>query len=294
MLNHVPHANIEGILGITEWLHGQLPSSSSLYHLMRGVNGEEINEQERSKFHVYADAPFDPHIICAIRLKQGEVSCCLHSDLESLSRGIIDDLARVLEKSARESGLHICFMALEARFLEEVKEGMARVGMEYEWKEPAALYYLPPNVNVPSSSLLAEGYLVTQEITEDDLVTIDSTWKYRSAHSLDMIRKMVAAPNQPQVGVRESKGGKLVAWVMCYGDKSIGMMYTLPEHRSKGLGKAVAARVVELYRCHFTEGSGDPYCYIVDGNEASLKVYEKGLGFKKVRDTYWSGFSFPK
>ena len=212
------HTYSEGMRGFTTWLHGQLPYSSSLYHLVRGLHSEEINEEERSKFHVYADAPFEPHIICAVRLKHGEISCCLHSDLESLSRGIMDDLARVLEKFAKESGLHICFMALEARFLEDVKEGMARVGMEYKWKEPAALYYLPPNVNVPSSFLLAEGYLETPEFTEDDLVTIDSTWKYRSAHSLDMIRKMAAAPNQPQVGVRESKGGKLVAWVMCYGD----------------------------------------------------------------------------
>lgn len=289
-LCEIANDNFAEILLLIEWLHGQLPRASSLFHLLKGLANKETEKEELSKFHVHTDDTLGPQFVCVIRVKPGEVSCCLHTENENLPREIVDELAHILESLAKESGLGICFMALNSRHFVDIKKGMERVGLEYRWKEPAALYHLSPSKEVPAFEL-TDSYKISETFQEEDLVFIDSTWKYRSANSLDMIRKMVAAPNQPQVGVRNAVDGALVAWVMTYGDKSLGMMYTLPEHRSKGLGKAVAALAITRYR-DFRHGS-DAFCYIVDGNTPSVMVYEKTLGFQKVHDTYWCGFARP-
>ena len=55
--------------------------------------------------------------------------------------------------------------------------------------------------------------------------------------------------------------------------------YTLPEHRSKGLAKAAAAFYVSKF-IDRKEGTL-PYCYIVDGNEASVKVFRDHLALRR-------------
>ena len=294
-LSLVANSSLTDLVLLIEYLHEQLPHSSSLFHIVKGVANGEVEPEMMSNFYNYTDDILDPQFVANIRVKPGEISCCLHCS-GSLNTGHIEDLAKILAHLGKKLSKHICFMALSSKHLGLVKASMAKEGGTFKWLEPAALFCLRGALPEQSSSTsLPDGYWMSDELTEADLVVIDSTWKYRSAHSLDMIKKMVAS-GLPCIGIKTTSSSSassentLVAWVMTYGDRSIGMMYTLESHRNKGLGKAVARAAIERFQ-QLKEGS-DPFCYIVDGNEASLRVYEQGLNFSKIQDTIWSGFEF--
>lgn len=65
--------------------------------------------------------------------------------------------------------------------------------------------------------------------------------------------------------------GKPVCWCLCHLEKSLGMLYTLPEYRQQGLALEVITAL-----CNDVISRGDiPYAYIVDTNVPSLSLAAK-------------------
>lgn len=290
---------------VVDWLLSQLPRASSLFHLAKGVanasNGDfsSLKKEDMEKYHTYSDDIANPSIVVMNRVKPGEISCCLHTTRDIIDIEDARKVANILKSLSMENnGRKICFMALDSWHLENIIQAMEELGSEHNstslkfmWKEPAALYSLHSSGNpekmllLDKSSSLPEGYTVGA-LKEEDASIINDTWKYRSEHSLSMVQNMVE--KMPNAGVRE-ENGDLCAWCLVYsGDCSIGMAFTLEDHRNKGLAKAAARLCIARY-IERKEGTS-PFCYIVNGNEASLKVFQDALGFTKEGDTFWAGF----
>ena len=79
--------------------------------------------------------------------------------------------------------------------------------------------------------------------------------------------------------------GELASYMVVHANGSIGMLHTMDHFRGQGLARVVVSALVEA---QFTRGRA-AYCYIVEGNEASERVFES-VGFRRVMDVYWSAF----
>ena len=76
--------------------------------------------------------------------------------------------------------------------------------------------------------------------------------------------------------------GKPVCWSLLHVEKSLGMLYTLPEHRHKGY-----ALEVMTHLSNQVLAQGDvPYAYIVQTNVASINLAKK-YNLKYVEDAYY-------
>ena len=89
--------------------------------------------------------------------------------------------------------------------------------------------------------------------------------------------------NAPTAAIRIE--GELASYMVVHANGSIGMLHTMDQFRGQGLARVVVSALVEA---QFDRGR-EAYCYIVEGNEASERVFE-GVGFKRVMDVYWSAF----
>jgi len=89
--------------------------------------------------------------------------------------------------------------------------------------------------------------------------------------------------NAPTAAIRIE--GELASYIVVHANGSIGMLHTMDHFRGQGLARVVVSALVEA---QFARGR-EAYCYIVEGNEASERVFES-VGFKRVMDVYWSAF----
>ena len=79
------------------------------------------------------------------------------------------------------------------------------------------------------------------------------------------------------VGAYHAETNTLASWAVLMPYGAIGLVATHPEHRRKGLAKAVVSSLcVKLLDHNFDI---IPYCYIVQNNIASINLFES-LGFK--------------
>ncbi len=78
---------------------------------------------------------------------------------------------------------------------------------------------------------------------------------------------------------------ELAAYLIVHDNGSIGMLHTLKKFRNQKLGRRVASA---LARMQFERGR-PVYCYIVDGNTASVRVFTS-LGFWRAADVSWVVF----
>lgn len=78
--------------------------------------------------------------------------------------------------------------------------------------------------------------------------------------------------------------GKPVCWCLMHHENSLGMLYTLPEHRRKGYALAVMVDI-----CKKIVANGEcPYGYIVKGNTASEEL-AKYYNLQYFFDANWCG-----
>ncbi|MDR0889533.1 MAG: GNAT family N-acetyltransferase [Oscillospiraceae bacterium] len=68
--------------------------------------------------------------------------------------------------------------------------------------------------------------------------------------------------------------GKLAGFIGMHSEGSVGMLEILPEYRRRGLGTQLENYLIRL---HLQRG-WKPFCHIVEGNAASIRLQEK-LGF---------------
>jgi RimJ/RimL family protein N-acetyltransferase len=87
----------------------------------------------------------------------------------------------------------------------------------------------------------------------------------------------------PHAAVRVE--GELAAYMIVHANGSIGMLHTVEKFRNRGLGRHVASALAEM---QFARGML-VYCYIVDGNTPSQRVFTS-LGFRRVADVSWCVF----
>ncbi len=78
--------------------------------------------------------------------------------------------------------------------------------------------------------------------------------------------------------------GKPVCWCMLHTTGSLGMLYTLPEYRRKGMALDV---MVDLCRKVLAQG-GKPFAYIVKGNVASQQLAAL-YNLEYIGDYSWMG-----
>ena len=129
---------------------------------------------------------------------------------------------------------------------------------------------------------------------------VNDNWKYKSALSLPMMR--YAVENRPSScvavkdKVQEEEEEELASFLITRQDGAMSCLYTLEKYRGKGYA-SVAARDLALKIIEKNQNSNldadmknymVPYCYIVNGNDASEKCFSK-LGFEKL-DTEISWF----
>jgi GNAT superfamily N-acetyltransferase len=93
---------------------------------------------------------------------------------------------------------------------------------------------------------------------------------------------LISLLDQGQTSVaREIQTGKAVAWVVSHADSSLGTLYTLEDHRQKGL-----ARAVVTHRVAEARGRTRGFAYVSEGNEPSEAVW-KGLGWTVGWRAWW-------
>lgn len=117
--------------------------------------------------------------------------------------------------------------------------------------------------------------------TDDDAVLVDKYWKYSKAGTLDFIK--YAIQNRPSCGVTVQ--GNRVTWAIMRQDSAISCLYTLPEYRGHKLAAECVIGLMERF-LQFTKGETTMFCYILQGNELSEKLFAK-LGFEIIGQVSW-------
>ncbi|KAL5121208.1 hypothetical protein ACEQ8H_000676 [Pleosporales sp. CAS-2024a] len=134
--------------------------------------------------------------------------------------------------------------------------------------------------NLPEERPLPEG-LRWGRIREEDIETVKARTSIpRSAKTLLSLKS---------VAVFEEETGKPVAWTFLGLDGSLTTLYTEPEHRSKGVAKAVAARIMREYAPGVAvDGDGNAWAHadVYIGNRQSESVCTS-LGGKALWRHYW-------
>lgn len=106
----------------------------------------------------------------------------------------------------------------------------------------------------------------------------DGTFYHASPESI-----VEAVENRPSSSLYVD--GKPVCWCLLHEDNSLGMLYTLPQHRHKGYALEVMTHLVNQV---IADGK-TPFCYIVEGNVASENLALK-YSLKKVCPSIYLGF----
>ncbi|XP_067900957.1 glycine N-acyltransferase-like protein 3 [Heterodontus francisci] len=119
---------------------------------------------------------------------------------------------------------------------------------------------------------------VTSRISHLDLShaqTVNRNWKFGGDDkSLRFVRGIIA--NFPSYCILDETDNP-VSWLLNYSYGAMGLLYTLPEHRSKGYAKLLVTNMVKTL-----QNLGYPiYCFIEDENSKSYQLFEK-LGFKEA------------
>ncbi|RXG51837.1 hypothetical protein Avbf_02876 [Armadillidium vulgare] len=128
------------------------------------------------------------------------------------------------------------------------------------------LKFLPPTCASHILQKWSFSYTETQEAVQERLSILKGIGAFRiDSHSLS---------NNDD---RDNNFDSLVSWSHQYLSGAIGMTYTLPEERGKGLAGAVTLSLAKLI---LDEGR-IAFCYIESTNDLSLKLHQK-LGFKVI------------
>ena len=78
-------------------------------------------------------------------------------------------------------------------------------------------------------------------------------------------------------------GGALAGFIGTHAEGSMGMLEIFPEYRRRGLGCALEAGLIR----RLLERGEIPFCQVIEGNEASMRLQEKlGMTFSD-EPVYW-------
>lgn len=123
------------------------------------------------------------------------------------------------------------------------------------------------------------------DLSHADLV--NKTWKFGSNEkSYNTIKNFIAS--FPSCCILDEQG-RPVSWLLLYDYCAMGLLYTLPEHRGRGLAKLLISTMARRLRAE-----GFPvYCYIEEENTLSYKLFTQ-MGFTEdpAYRAAWFEFNF--
>ncbi|MFQ5914326.1 MAG: GNAT family N-acetyltransferase [Nitrospinota bacterium] len=205
-----------------------------------------------------------PHpraVLCRARSSLSSGAFSLFAVDEGLAERILDGI---------DWSREVRFSGLDTRFLSLVRRRAGTVS-----DNPCGMFRLEKTGFRPFQAPDAGTHPV-EPLRREDAALITRYWAYGEDESYPLSR----IEGSPTTCIRI--GGQPVAWALVHYDGSIGMVYTLEEHRRKGYARAVVSALVEE---RFRSGRA-PFCFIVDGNQASVRLFQ-GLGFFRQADLSW-------
>ena len=118
-----------------------------------------------------------------------------------------------------------------------------------------------------------------EPLREEDAATLAalSDYGHETPYCLDRIR------SAPSAGIRI--GGELASFMIVHASGDIGMLRTLEKFRNRRLARGVVTAMAEGQAARGRE----VFCYIVDGNTPSQRVF-LSLGFRRAADVVWAAF----
>lgn len=148
---------------------------------------------------------------------------------------------------------------------------------EVEWKEHCCLYYIPEekydyfkNLDVSLDSL-----------KEADLNIVNDYYTYKDEGSYLYLKTCIE--KNPSSVIRDESGSP-ISWAMMREDGSLGVMYTLKEHRKKGHALTISNDLIKKVINYGFQ----PYAHIIVENTPSRSMSEKA-GFVHWGDVLWFG-----
>ncbi|XP_042357870.1 glycine N-acyltransferase-like protein 3 [Plectropomus leopardus] len=190
----------------------------------------------------------------------------------------------ILEGTMRESSIidwtqGFC-IGINRRHMEVFKALASEKDVPYREVDVCHMMTLQDVSSLPSidSSGISLGSL---DESHTDLV--NQTWKFgKDEIAVRMIQNMLK--HFPSCCVLDAEG-KPVSWILTYSSCSMGVLYTLPEHRGKGYAKVVISTLAKKLHAE-----GYPtFCFIEEENEVSYRLF-KSLGFTEdssYRETWF-------
>ncbi len=239
---------LEGLLG-DHW-----PAAVKFVEQLR-EEGEEFGSWWTDRW------PRPRAVLCRGRRSASRTAFSLFAENEESAERVLDGI---------DWSVEVRFSALENRFLPLVR----RRGKDVS-EHPCGMFRVEPSGFRPGG--MPDGAACRAEpLRREDAALVTRHWAYGEDETYPLSR-IVGAPT---ACIRV--GGRPVAWALIHFDGSMGMVHTLDEHRRKGFARAVVSALVEA---RFRAGR-TPYCFIVDGNDTSVRLFE-GLGFFRQADLAW-------
>jgi GNAT superfamily N-acetyltransferase len=145
-----------------------------------------------------------------------------------------------------------------------------------------------------AAAALPAGFLL-DSVRPEEAALVDGHWRYRKeGTTVKMVEECVAA--RPSVCIREEGSGRPVCWSVLRPDCSWGLLFTLPEHRRRGLSKAAMLAAFGRQRAwaQSLQDEGEralacaatPYVHIAVWNEASAGLF-RSLDFAPTSTATW-------
>lgn len=178
-------------------------------------------------------------------------------------------LETVCDEMSRKDGFYQ-FSGMWKPLADRIKDRFRRV-----WDAPCDLYYLPEGNQVkprPDSP--------ARSIDPRDAEIIDTHYTYRHPGTVEKIRKCIQERSSSAIYV----DGQIVSWLLVHEDNSLGIMYTLEEHRRKGYAVEVSLDVIAKQLA----AGRTPFLQIRDNNDMSPDLAKK-CGFVQHGKCDWFG-----
>mmetsp|Transcript_9905 Transcript_9905/g.14013 ORF Transcript_9905/g.14013 Transcript_9905/m.14013 type:complete len:483 (+) Transcript_9905:214-1662(+) len=148
----------------------------------------------------------------------------------------------------------------------------------------------------------------------DDAEMVNSNWNYKTQNSLSFIQSMIKSERCCCLGLEEIRKEsndrgilenkkKLCSWILQYEEGAVGLLFCREDCRRKGYAQRVVLEAFHTLHRQREDGADmqngerhilrdiSSFLYIVDGNEASEKLFRK-LGCDRVLNADWVGLSF--
>jgi len=148
---------------------------------------------------------------------------------------------------------------------------------EVEWEEHCCLYYIPEEKYDYFKSL----DFSLDSLKNTDLDIVNEYYTYKGEGSYDYLRNCIE--KNPSSVIRDEKGYP-ISWAMMREDGSLGVLYTLKEHRKKGYALTITNDLIKKV----IDSGFQPYAHIVVENTPSRNMSEKA-GFDYWGDVLWFG-----